>query len=108
MKVTSLPWTGAGAHTGEGDCLKAVQHNRIRSVELIKNQYPHQAHFGGVQDTSNLLPSAKPPSAVGGHLGEFFSSTCNRVLYFEMAMSSESTNDKWGQLGNFPLKHFAD
>lgn len=61
-----------------------------------------------LQGSSNLLPSAEAPSAGGGHLRVFVSSAFKRVLYFEMAMSSESTNVKRGELGNFPQKHFAD
>lgn len=44
-----------------------------------------------LQDTSNLLPSAEPPAEMESIWG-LCSSACQRVLYFEVAMSSESTS----------------
>lgn len=104
-----MPWTGAGAHVRARDSgSSTAQQDQVCRVPQEPVSTPSTFWGSSLQDTSNLLLSAESPAEMEGIWGCFFSSACKRVLHFEMAMSSESTSVKWGALGCFPQKHFAD
>lgn len=120
MSVTSLPRTVAGAHVRERGrlCLLhlgVVHHNRIKSLELMKSQCPHHARLGGVHFRLALVCccglNPQLECIWGVHKVNFpglFHVKTDQVVYSETAMRLESTHVNWGELGNFPQKHFAD